>query len=474
MVEGRLSDQLRRDNIRLIDCRQDADTMRLDLDIGSEDVVRAFSKLLVSSHEPLTVVLGDAEFCPNRIVPVVALADIYRRNGGEVTFVCRQGTAAEMALTGFASSRMRPEKTIARPLGRVWCFCNGDELGMIVNACELEINRTVRLAKGVRLCYSWCLNEILDNVLTHSAPDGRAIGYVMVQYLPKGNLLKTCVFDAGIGLMASFANSKYSPTDAADAIRLAVMRNVTSGNGQGNGLYGLKRLVGQSPDGRLHIRSADAEYLYAPAKNIDNARTSWMLADLQGTTTVDFQICCDGELSFDGVFPDGMPLVDLWVENRESNNGSVCVSVTEIVDNCGSRSAGREMRTLVENLVETDGCKVVIDFGEIENCSSGFVDELLGKLIEKYGFVSFSQKISFKNIHGIVALLINHSISQRIVASYSGDEFPSNASIRIDSTEDSGNNAINSAWADSHPQSEAQGGEERNVESEGAFREARQ
>ena len=450
--------------------------MQINLDIGSEESVRLFSEVLASSHESLTVVLGDAEFCPNRIVPVVALADIHRRDGGEVNFVCQQGTAAEIALTGFETSRMRPEEPIARPLGRVWCFCNGDDLGKIVNSCELEINKSIRLAKGVRLCYSWCLNEILDNVLTHSAPDGKAIGYVMVQYLPKGNLLKTCVFDAGIGLMASFANSKYSPVDAADAIRLAVMRNVTSGNGQGNGLYGLKRLVGQSPDGRLHIRSSDAEYLYAPAKNIDNARSSWTLADRQGTTTVDFQICCNGELSFNGVFPDGMPLVDLWVENRESDNGSVCVSVAEIVETCGSRSAGREMRTLVENLVETDERKVVIDFGEIENCSSGFVDELLGKLIEKYGFVSFSQKISFKNIHGIVALLINHSISQRMGASYNGENTLSKASIRVGGTakEDSGNNATNSAWADSPSKSDTQGNEGRNVEPEGAFREARQ
>jgi hypothetical protein len=390
--------------------------MLLKLDIRDESAVRLFSELLVNLREPLSVEIDEVDFCPNRIVPVVALADLSCRGGGKIGFQCPRGTAAEVATAGFSTSRMNPDPQIDRPFGRVWRFDSGDELGWFVNSCEHELNRSVRLAKGVRLCFSWCLNEIMDNVLTHSARGGKAFGYVMVQYVAKENLLKACVFDAGIGLKKSFEGSKYSPETSTEAIRLAVMRNVTSGNGQGNGLFGLKRLVGQSPDGRLHIRSADAEYLYDPSRNLENARESWSIAGYDGTTTIDFQMKCDGELSFADVFPEAAGLTDFWAENRESSDGRVVVKISEVVNNCGSRSAGREMRTLVENLIEADGRRVVIDFCGMENCSSGFVDELLGKLLEKYGFVAFSQLVSFINVQGIVALLINHSIAQRMAA----------------------------------------------------------
>lgn len=390
--------------------------MRLKLDIREESAVRVFSEQVANAHEPLTVEVVPVPVCPNRIVPIIALADIYRRKGGDITFFFQQGTPADVAFSGFCSPSMNPDSGIGRPFGRVWRFDNGDELNRIVTACELELNRTVRLAKGVRLCFSWCLNEIMDNVLTHSVREGKAFGYVMVQYVPEGNLLKASVFDAGMGLKASFAGSKYTPQTSAEAIRLAVMRNVTSGNGQGNGLYGLKRLVGQSPDGRLHIRSAGAEYLYDPSRNLESVRDCWMFAGYPGTTGIDFQIRCDGELSFSEVFPEAVGLADLWAEHRESEDGHVYVKISDVVNGCGSRSAGREVRTLVENLVEADRRKVVIDFCGMENCSSGFVDELLGKLLEKYGFVAFSQAISFVNVRGVVALLINHSIAQRMAA----------------------------------------------------------
>ena len=388
--------------------------MTWKLDVNDDESVRLFSEQLADANEPLSVEIGDAGLCPNRIVPIVALSDRFRRGGGHLALTSPAGSASEAAIFGFISGKLAPDTEIERPFGRVWRFDNGDELGRIVNSCDLEINRTARLAKGVRLCFSWCLNEVMDNVLTHSEPGGRATGYVMVQYLPDEKLLKACVCDLGIGLMESFSGSQYSPVSAADAIRLAVMRNVTSGNGQGNGLYGLKRLVGQSPSGRLHIRSAGAEYLFDSSRNIENARESWRVAGYSGTTIVDFQVRCDGELSFANVFPESMSQVDLWSEARELDDGRIRVKVCDVTKSCGSRAAGGEVRTLVENLVEAERRKVVIDFCGLENCSSGFVDELLGKLVERYGFVAFSQRISFINVQGIVGLLINHSIAQRM------------------------------------------------------------
>lgn len=43
------------------------------------------------------------------------------------------------------------------------------------------------------------------------------------------------------------------------------------------------------------------------------------------------------------------------------------------------------------------------------------MDELVGKLLEKYGFSAFVQMISIANVHGVVALLLNHSVRQRLI-----------------------------------------------------------
>lgn len=390
--------------------------MKMTANFQESDATLEFSKMLrvaKKKSEPVFVDLEAKVFCPNRIVPVLAMADEYRHDGGQIVFNARSDLA-DSALVGFRSGDMRPPETIDRPFGRVWRFDNADELDRIVTAVELELNKTALLAKGVKICFTWCLNEVMDNVLNHSANDGNVPGYVMVQYLPDSRLLKVCVFDAGMGLKASFTGSKYSPKTDEEAIDLAVKQNVTSGNGQGNGLWGLRCLVGQSPKGTLHIRSGNGEYLYDPRRSIESVRRSAPVSVDAGTTMVDFQIVCDGELSFEKVFPGAQGQVDLWIENRETESGAVRIKVLDIVKGCGSREKGKEVRTVVENLIEADRRKVIIDFENAETCSSAFVDELVGKLLEKYGFSNFVQTISIANIHGIVALLLNHSVRQRL------------------------------------------------------------
>ena len=392
--------------------------MRVVINLEESSPVLKMSECLSAipvSQEPLDVDLVNTGICPNRVVPIVAMLDVFRSSGRGRVSVSGSSEMADLALSGFNGGNMRPDESIRRPFGRVWRFDNGDELNLIVNAVELELNKTVRLAKGVKLCFTWCLNEVMDNVLNHSAAVGNVPGYVMVQYVSDEKLLKVCVFDMGIGLKDSFAGSRYSPKTDEEAIKLAVQANVTSGKGQGNGLYGLKRLVGQSPTGKLHIKSGAGEYLYNPQKGIEGARRCSPLVGSVGSTMVDFQMVCDGELSFEKAFPGSQGQVDLWIENRENESGAVRVKVLDIVNGCGTRENGKEVRTVIENLVEADKRKVVIDFEGAETCSSAFVDEIVGKLLEKYGFSAFIQMISMANVHGVVALLLNHSVRQRLI-----------------------------------------------------------
>ena len=92
----------------------------------------------------------------------------------------------------------------------------------------------------------------------------------------------------------------------------------------------------------------------------------------------------------------------------------VRLSVLEIVKGTVSRDFGREMRNVVENIIENEHKRVIIDFAGVEMCSSAFVDELIGKLLEKYQFVKFMNLINLVGVSGLNALLIDHSIRQRL------------------------------------------------------------
>lgn len=105
----------------------------------------------------------------------------------------------------------------------------------------------------------------------------------------------------------------------------------------------------------------------------------------------------------------------------EGEDNVVRLSVLEIVKGTVSRDFGREMRNVVENIIENEHKRVIIDFAGVEMCSSAFVDELIGKLLEKYQFVKFMNLINLVGISGLNALLIDHSIRQRLGAAH-GEE----------------------------------------------------
>ena len=141
------------------------------------------------------------------------------------------------------------------------------------------------------------------------------------------------------------------------------------------------------------------------------------ISGFDGTTMVDFQVVAGDELSIDKVFNDGMPSVDLWLENHEVDDNTVHLKVREIVSGTNARYFGAEMRNVIENIVDNEHKRVIVDFAGVEMCSSAFVDELVGKLLMKYQFIAFNSLLEFRNVNAINSLLINHSIIQRMQGS---------------------------------------------------------
>lgn len=362
------------------------------------------------------VEIAGEDICPNRIVPVVGLADAYLAKGYGIRFKVAPNSSAERALIGFNERTFVAKQDVSSPFGRVWRFDNAREQTNLVNAMVLELDQTTNLAKGVKQCFEWCLNEVTDNVLNHSRPQGGARGYVMVQYVHAESRLKICVFDAGIGFRNSFVGSKYSPATAEEAIRLAVGKGVTNGKGQGNGLWGLHEMVKLSQQGMLHIRSDGAEYLFRPAQKIEATRPTWSLPAFAGTTTIDFQMVCSISTSLQDIFGADYVLTDLWQESREMEDGSLLIKVAELAEGFGSRESARKVRHLVENAIDNDRKFVVLDFAGVESCSSSFIDELVVKLVLKYGVFTYASVLKIAHLTGLTQGLANISAAQRLGA----------------------------------------------------------
>ena len=396
--------------------------MRVKIDILRHDApLQLASFLSAADDEDVEIEIPDVELCPNRIVPVVGLADAWFTRGRAVRFVVSPHSIGEKALVGFNAHKLNADGAMSGAFGRVWRFDNAREQTNIVNAMALELDKTANLAKGVKQCFEWCLNEVTDNVLNHSQPQGGAHGYVMVQYVPSSGRLKICVFDSGIGLKESFVGSKYSPATAEEAICLAVGKGVTNGNGQRNGLWGLHEMVKLSKRGKLHIRSDGAEYLFDPSRTIEASRKTWTLPGFPGTTTVDFQMECSVATTLQDIFGVDYVSVDLWQKAREQEDGSLCLKVAELAEGYGSRESARKVRHVVENVIDNDRKFVMLDFAGVERCSSSFVDELVAKLIVKYGVLSYTRFFKVLNLEGLAQGLANLSAAQRLTQSDESD-----------------------------------------------------
>src|SRR5207302_835688 len=94
------------------------------------------------------------------------------------------------------------------------------------------------------------------------------VGFVDVSVDASG-FIYASIADSGIGIYKSLRESVFAPKSEIDAITLAIREGVTrdSGVGQGNGLWGLARLVEQN-GGSLTITSGESQLLVESSGNV--------------------------------------------------------------------------------------------------------------------------------------------------------------------------------------------------------------
>lgn len=80
-----------------------------------------------------------------------------------------------------------------------------------------------------------------------------------------------------------------------------------------------------------------------------------------------------------------------------------------------SRSAGKQVRLKLENLVSTcPDCLVNVDFGGISVVSSGFADEFLGKLFLRMGALRFMAALRLRTVSPEVRSVLDRAILERL------------------------------------------------------------
>lgn len=103
--------------------------------------------------------------------------------------------------------------------------------------------------------------------------------------------------------------------------------------------------------------------------------------------------------------------IDHLVDKAESNEGIL------IKDEClhtRGRETARPLREKVELILSRADEPITLNFNQILSCSSSFLDELLGKFVEKVGISSFIKNIKISNAKDQIINMTNVVIQQRM------------------------------------------------------------
>ena len=308
---------------------------------------------------------------------------------------------------------------------KVITFSNGSEVEFISKQILLQLKKSVECEEGVLVGLSWCINEIMDNVLNHSFSKR---GYIMAQIHRTTKHIVISIFDTGIGLYRSILSSnEYNPTSEVEAIELVLGKGVTCNKelGQGNGLWGLKEIVKYN-HGYLSIMTGRTNINFDFENNNNNTDFNNndsnivdkipVLDNNNLCTRIDFTLNFSKLIDVNRALDNYVPfeLITKEVEDMITETGWLNFKIKdEATEGTGTRSSGMKLRTYILNMLKIDPSPILLNFENVETISSSFADEFIGKLILSIGFVQFSTHFRIINANSFVSGLINKAIIER-------------------------------------------------------------
>ena len=315
---------------------------------------------------------------PNICVPIAGAIDFYRTRRVNFDFVVEEKKNSYLQHTSFHTPLIVEDligkRELSSPLDKVWRFSTSEGVCKLVDAYVSAIRESDEVAKGVLDSLEWCINETMDNVLQHSSAP---YGFVMGQIQKETKRLSICIFDWGRGIYNTLKESKHKPTKALDAITLALQERVTRDEkiGQGNGMWGLSEVI-KGNNGFVRVSSSGASYTYSNEEVTTIANGEMNFGDQQGSTFVDFQLDYRKAIDFEKAL-GGYEPVNLWLEERELDNGEYQIVVSEQAHGTGTRQSAMKLRNSILNIFHEKHQRITLDFSGVNLVSSSFADELL-------------------------------------------------------------------------------------------------
>ena len=295
--------------------------------------------------------------------------------------------------------------------------CVGQQQAAVNKAIGAILGAIPDLDRADFAAFEWSINELTDNVLTHS--ESSVGGLVQVSTFQKTKkVVEFVVSDAGIGIPASLRGSHPEFSSDTEALDKAIREGVTRDKsiGQGNGLFGSWQICSHC-GGDLRVASGRAR-LVDTAKgglHVYNERVPYV-----GTLVVariDFSNpkLLQEALRFGGQLYSPVDYIETHFESDFTED--LIFPLQQEAASLGSRLAGTPVRQKLENLSSmSGGRKVQVDFDGIALVSSSFADEVIGKLYTDIGPLEFMQRFDLRNMNPMVKQIVERAMSQRIKA----------------------------------------------------------
>lgn len=353
---------------------------------------------------------------PEVIAPISGLLDYIRGIGYKIT-INFNGNKLKSSGIEYPFTVENNSYDLLSPMYKVWKYSTPEEVSAIVTALIKALDTRVVCAKGVVEAFEWTVNEVMDNVIQHSQSE---YGFVICTVTNNAHI-SVSVYDNGIGILRSFYGSEYRLKSPYDAIALAMQEGATRDKkiGQGNGLWGMSKLVSNNK-GNLGITSSGARLAVdennAIHRNDDITRFNLMGDTFIPGTLVDFQFQCNNPVSFSEIFGKQYVFTNIYIESMEDEKDRILLRVKDFSFGYSTRLAGENARNMAINFAtQTEEKQIIlIDLQGIGIMASSFADEFIGKLACYYGFIQFNNLFRIINVSKENMAIINRSVMQRM------------------------------------------------------------
>lgn len=363
--------------------------------------------------------LRNEKVFPNIAVPITAFCDHLSETDG-IGFELINAPKSISQKHLIEPVKVGNNDEIQSPFNKVWKFASPEDVFLIVTKfIDALYEFAVFDQKDVPTALEWCLNEVIDNVLQHSAVGS---GYVMGQLQANSKQIVFCVADAGQGIYNSLRSSKdYDPKNPFDAITLALQEGVTRDKAahQGNGLWGLNRII-EDNTGSLTISSSDSKISISGAGAFTKDMSPWLNSE-KGGTVIDFQIDYSKPISLTDALKGHKPESIKLLHSITEDGKKAVYKLAAKKSGFGTRKSGERIRNEITNTMMQSGLPIIVDFDGVGVISSSFADEVIGKLFSTMGPVKFMSTVQLNNMNSTIQVIVNRAIEQRFIESKAKD-----------------------------------------------------